>query len=136
MFVFTSKRNIGYTVSIPLLLEQSVEFEILKSEHFTVQVYALSEKQTKVSLSRLSIYTNKEDYTVQDRPKMCVVIPSFNCAEYIERSVSSLLNQTFVPHAIYVIDDKSSDNTQSVVKNLKTRSQAKDVLLESIRFRS
>lgn len=132
--VFTSKKNIGYTVSIPLLLEQSVEFEILKSEHFTVNLYALSEKQTKVSLSRLSIYTNKEDYTAQDRPKMCVVIPSFNCAEYIERSVSSLLNQTFVPHAIYVIDDKSSDNTQSVVKNLKTRSQEKDVLLESIRL--
>jgi glycosyltransferase involved in cell wall biosynthesis len=45
-----------------------------------------------------------------------VIIPTFNTAHYLVRSVDSALNQTYSNLEVIIIDDGSTDNTAEVVK--------------------
>lgn len=47
-----------------------------------------------------------------------VIIPSYNRAATIERSVRSVLNQTYRDIELIVVDDCSSDNTKEVIENI------------------
>ena len=51
-------------------------------------------------------------------PNVSVIIPTFDRAHLIEKSVSSVLSQTFKPKEVIVVDDGSSDKTWDVLKNL------------------
>ncbi|OGL77205.1 hypothetical protein A3E97_05410 [Candidatus Uhrbacteria bacterium RIFCSPHIGHO2_12_FULL_47_12] len=45
-----------------------------------------------------------------------VVIPVFNGAAFIEEALISVVQQTFLPHQIFVINDGSTDNTSEIVE--------------------
>jgi glycosyltransferase involved in cell wall biosynthesis len=47
-----------------------------------------------------------------------VIIPSYNRAEFIFRTIHSVLIQTYAYFEIIVVDDGSTDNTEEVVKSL------------------
>jgi len=47
-----------------------------------------------------------------------VVIPTFNSGKFITDTLKSVLNQTYANFEIIVIDDGSTDNTVSILKNL------------------
>jgi glycosyltransferase involved in cell wall biosynthesis len=48
-------------------------------------------------------------------PEVSVVIPTYNSARYVTDAVDSVLNQSFVDLEVLVIDDGSTDDTQSVM---------------------
>lgn len=48
-----------------------------------------------------------------------VIIPAYNCGQYLEECVLSLQNQTYKNIEIIICDDCSSDNTYEVMKKLK-----------------
>lgn len=48
-----------------------------------------------------------------------VIIPSYNREDTIERSVRSVLNQTYKDLEVIVVDDCSTDNTEAVVKSIQ-----------------
>jgi glycosyltransferase involved in cell wall biosynthesis len=50
-----------------------------------------------------------------------VVIPTYNRAHCIGRAIDSALQQTVPPHEILVIDDGSTDDTESVVEAIASR---------------
>lgn len=46
-----------------------------------------------------------------------IILPTFNREKYLNRSINSVLNQTYKNWELLIIDDGSSDNTLSLVKN-------------------
>ena len=47
--------------------------------------------------------------------KIYIVIPAHNEAEFIGKTLQSLVDQSFLPSKIVVVDDQSSDNTSEIV---------------------
>ncbi|NJD56658.1 MAG: glycosyltransferase family 2 protein [Nitrospirae bacterium] len=56
------------------------------------------------------------------------VIPCFNCAETIERAISSVVFQTLPPAELLVVDDGSNDRGETMNKLTILRDRYKDIL--------
>lgn len=50
--------------------------------------------------------------------KFSIVIPNYNSANYTERLIKSILNQTYTNYEIIFVDDISSDNSVKIAKKL------------------
>lgn len=50
--------------------------------------------------------------------KVSVVLPVYNCAEYVSLAIQSILNQTFTNFELLIIDDASTDHTLEIVKSI------------------
>ncbi len=55
---------------------------------------------------------------MENSPKVSVVIATYNGSKYIRQQVQSILSQTYLPFEIIVCDDKSTDNTLSIVEEM------------------
>jgi hypothetical protein len=56
------------------------------------------------------------------RPKVSVVIPSFNYGQYIEEAIQSVLGQTYRDFELILVDYGSSDNTPEIMGKHKLES--------------
>jgi glycosyltransferase involved in cell wall biosynthesis len=52
-----------------------------------------------------------------ESPTVSVVIPTYNRAHLLVRSIQSVLNQSYQDFEIIVVDDGSTDNTEEVIKS-------------------
>lgn len=50
-------------------------------------------------------------------PRVSVVIPAYNSAQYLGEAVQSIFDQTFDDYEIIVVDDGSTDNTRDLVES-------------------
>lgn len=57
---------------------------------------------------------------INEKADVSVVIPCYNCSNTIERAVSSVFNQTLLPHEIILVDDASSDDTAKKINDIQT----------------
>jgi glycosyltransferase involved in cell wall biosynthesis len=56
---------------------------------------------------------------VTNKPSIDVIIPVYNGKNFIERAISSVLKQTYLPSRILVIDDGSTDGTADILRKIK-----------------
>lgn len=55
------------------------------------------------------------------KPKVSVVIPSYNHGKFIKNAVNSVLNQTYKNFELIIIDDNSTDNSRKVINSFKDK---------------
>lgn len=60
--------------------------------------------------------------------KISVVMATYNGEKYIEEQINSIVNQSYAPNEIVICDDCSSDNTLSVINNIKIPDNIKIVI--------
>jgi teichuronic acid biosynthesis glycosyltransferase TuaG len=56
-------------------------------------------------------------------PTVSIIIPAYNASEYIQETISSVLNQSFQDFEVIVIDDGSTDGTVEIVEKFHDRIQ-------------
>ena len=51
--------------------------------------------------------------------KVSVIMPNFNCGNFIEETINSVINQTYKNWELLIVDDCSTDNSVEVIKKLQ-----------------
>ena len=63
----------------------------------------------------------KEYSTGSDSSMVSVIVPAYNCSDYIEDTIRTVAEQTYTNWELILVDDKSTDDTvariQAVQKN-------------------
>ncbi|MDX9856115.1 MAG: glycosyltransferase [Candidatus Moranbacteria bacterium] len=54
-------------------------------------------------------------------PKVAVIMTCYNSAKYIEKSIDSILNQTYKNLELIIVDDCSTDNSIKLIEGIKKR---------------
>ena len=60
-----------------------------------------------------------ENVIIQEKNKISIIIPTYNRANLITRSINSALNQTYNNIEVLIIDDGSTDNTKYEIDKIK-----------------
>lgn len=61
-----------------------------------------------------------------------IIMPLYNCKDYINDSIESVIHQTYQNWELIVIDDNSSDNSAEIVQNI----QKKDKRIQLIKLKT
>ena len=59
-----------------------------------------------------------------------IIMPTYNCGNFIENSIKSVINQTYQNWELIIIDDCSTDNTKNIVKEYMNK--YKNILYEML----
>ena len=49
------------------------------------------------------------------QPKISIIIPTFNCGDFIYRTIESVFAQTYKNYEIIIVDDGSTDSTKDKI---------------------
>ena len=55
--------------------------------------------------------------TKKQKPLITIYMPVFNAAQFLDQSISSILNQTFSNFEFIIVDDASTDNSWKIIKS-------------------
>ncbi|MCZ6674787.1 MAG: glycosyltransferase [Verrucomicrobia bacterium] len=63
----------------------------------------------------------KDQDVYANKPKVSVIIPTYNCGLYIGEAIRSVFGQTYANHETIVVDDGSTDDTQAMLAPYRER---------------
>lgn len=66
-----------------------------------------------------------------EEKKISIIMPTYNCAKFIEETIESILRQTYSNWELIIVDDCSKDNTDEVVKKYESDTRIKYHKLET-----
>ena len=54
---------------------------------------------------------------IKPSPKVSILMPNYNCWDYIEEAIQSILSQSYTDFEFIIIDDGSSDNSWDIIQS-------------------
>ncbi len=81
--------------------------------------YILSLCQKVLNIEPIYNFSPKMIYNNDTKESIVVVIPTYNRGNYLPRAIDSVLKQTIHVDNIIIIDDASTDGTDSLVRSIK-----------------
>ncbi|AMM40936.1 glycosyltransferase-like protein, family 2 [Candidatus Desulfofervidus auxilii] len=60
-------------------------------------------------------------------PKVSIIIPTYNRAQFLKEAIESVFNQTYQNYELIVVDDGSEDNTKQIIARYKDRLTYTDI---------
>ncbi|MDD7025943.1 MAG: glycosyltransferase [Lachnospiraceae bacterium] len=66
------------------------------------------------------------------KPKVSIILPTYNGEKYIKKSIDSIVNQTFSDWELIIVDDCSSDRTYSVIEQYTKQDKRIHIIKNSI----
>ena len=54
-------------------------------------------------------------------PKITVVVPIYNVEKYLRKCLESIANQSFDDYDVYMVNDGSPDNSQSIIDEFSNK---------------
>ncbi|PCI30371.1 hypothetical protein COB55_00180 [Candidatus Wolfebacteria bacterium] len=67
-------------------------------------------------------------------PLISVILPTHNNSSTIKEAITSIINQTYKNLEIVIVDDKSTDDTREIVKNMQEENPNKKILYYLLPF--
>lgn len=100
----------------------------LQQEKFLTAGDRLLLKNNKSKAKELLKYTNtdidivngkieKNEVVLEKQPTFSIIMPTYNRAYCIKTAIDSILNQTYKNFELIIVDDGSSDDTESLIAN-------------------
>ena len=65
------------------------------------------------------------------QPLISIIVPVYNCEEYIEKCIDSILHQTYQNFEVIVINDGSKDNTLEKLKKYINKNKITIISIEN-----
>jgi len=125
--------NFGYIFEMKGLYSQAIEHYLLakKSGNFEL-VRAAEEGIARIESVTPTLPSNDTKLSVEDfRPKVSVLIPTYNMSEYLQDAIESVLAQDFNDIEIVVGDDCSTDDTYDVMQQYASNPKVRYIRNES-----
>lgn len=66
---------------------------------------------------------------INNGPIVSVIMPVFNSEKYIEKTLLSVLEQTYKNYEVIIIDDGSNDNSLGIIEGIKNRFNEKRIII-------
>ena len=84
-----------------------------------ILLYEIEKEIKNINYEKNKLYEKIKDVEVDK--KVSVIIPVYNSEKYIEKSIESVLNQTYKNIELILIDDGSTDNSLSILKEYENK---------------
>lgn len=87
---------------------------------YLLRMGKVSSKEYMMNQNKAKMILNGDDENDRIPNLVSIIMPSYNTAQYIEKTIKSVLDQTYTNWELLIVDDCSTDNTDEVVKNYLT----------------
>ena len=72
-------------------------------------------------INNLKLMNPNEEFKKYENPKISIIIPVYNNGKFLEKSLISIYNQNFKEIEIIIINDFSTDDSVSIINQLKSK---------------
>jgi glycosyltransferase involved in cell wall biosynthesis/peptidoglycan hydrolase CwlO-like protein len=89
------------------------------------------EPDTKYGFGYLEATKKALNASSDGKPRLSVIVPNYNHANFLERRLLSIINQTQKPDEIIFLDDASSDDSVTIARDILSKSNIRYSIIEN-----